>query len=99
MFQMKKKIGIAAGGSFFLPGVMPVAAAQCSMCRTTASLTAGVFDSAILVLFIPAIVLFGGIFFMAFRYWPDNEGDGGRDSPGYRVEKEITGGSLKHDRS
>jgi hypothetical protein len=78
---------------------MPVAAAQCSMCRTTASLAAGVFDSAILVLFIPAIALFSGIFFMAFRYWPDNKDDGGRASPGCRAEKEITGGSLKHDRS
>jgi hypothetical protein len=42
--------------------------AQCSMCRTAQSaLPAGVIDAAIVVLFVPAIALFCGIFMMAYR--------------------------------
>ena len=49
----------------------PPLAAQCSMCRTVAAAqgeSAKVLDAAIIVLFIPAMALFGGIVLMAFRY-------------------------------
>jgi hypothetical protein len=95
---MKIIVRVAVAISLFLPGVLPAAMAQCSMCRTTAALTAGVFDSAIIVLFIPAIALFSGVFFLAFRYWPDNEEDSGSDWPAGRAQKEIGGESLRHER-
>jgi hypothetical protein len=44
------------------------AAAQCSMCRTvSAAQNAGVIDAAVVVLFVPAVAMFCGIFAVALR--------------------------------
>jgi hypothetical protein len=55
-----------------------VASAQCSMCRTVAAQANGM-DKAILVLFVPAIMLFSGVFLFAFRSHNDGS-DGPEDA-------------------
>lgn len=61
-------------------------AAQCSMCRAVAAAqgeSAKVLDAAIIVLFIPAMALFGGIVLMAFRYRSNaSDGSEGADREG-----------------
>jgi hypothetical protein len=49
-------------------GALP-AAAQCSMCRTALSENGGaaVFNKAILILLLPAMVLFSGTFLVVYR--------------------------------
>ena len=45
--------------------------AQCSMCRTALESNpelAGAIDKAIIVLLVPAVALFCGVYFLAFRY-------------------------------
>ena len=47
-----------------------IAFLQCSMCRTAAAQSPGVadtLDSAILILLVPAVAMFCGVYFMAFR--------------------------------
>ena len=63
-----------AGTSLWL---IPAATAQCSMCRTVAAQANGI-DKAILVLFVPAVLLFSGVFLFAFRSQgrDDNAGPG-----------------------
>jgi hypothetical protein len=45
--------------------------AQCSMCRTALESNpqlGGAIDKAIIVLLVPAVALFCGVYFLAFRY-------------------------------
>jgi hypothetical protein len=58
-----RKMAILAGASLWL---IPETSAQCSMCRTAAAQANGI-DKAILVLLVPAVVLFCGTFLIAFR--------------------------------
>ena len=59
---MRQVLKIAGSALLLIPG----AAAQCSMCRTVAAQANGI-DKAILVLFVPAVLLFSGVFLFAFR--------------------------------
>jgi hypothetical protein len=55
---------------------------QCSMCRTVAAAQSGaasVFDSAILVLFVPALAVFSGTLIAAFRFRSRGPDDWGPD--------------------
>jgi hypothetical protein len=48
----------------------PLSLAQCSMCRTAAAAQgaqSAVLDAAIIVLFLPAVTLFGGIILLAIK--------------------------------
>jgi hypothetical protein len=56
---------VAAAVSLLLLVVAP-AFAQCSMCRTAAAQVNSI-DRAIIILFLPAILLFSGVFVLAFR--------------------------------
>jgi hypothetical protein len=53
----------------------PAVSAQCSMCRTAAAQANGM-DKAILVLFVPAVLLFCGVFVFAFRSQGDDDETG-----------------------
>ncbi len=61
---MRRTLGaflIAAAGQAF---------AQCSMCRTAAAAqaqAAGTINTAIVILLVPALVLFSGVFLLVFR--------------------------------
>ncbi len=63
-----KSIGCIVAG--MLAGSAPMAA-QCSMCRTAAAaqdaLAAQALDAGIVVLLVPAVALFTGVFLLAFR--------------------------------
>ncbi len=61
--------------------------AQCAMCRTAAAAqahAAGTINTAILILLLPAVALFSGVFLLAFRCpappGPDVEIGAGEDS-------------------
>ncbi len=70
MKAMLRTAGIGAAAIAFVAGA-PVFA-QCPLCRTAlaaqGSAAAGTFDHAILVLLIPAVSLFCGVFLFAFRH-------------------------------
>jgi hypothetical protein len=71
-----------------LPFVVAPAFAQCSMCRTVAA-QANSIDKAIIILFLPAILLFSGVFVLAFRSQAATGEDGGDDRSRERNEREI----------
>jgi hypothetical protein len=58
--------------------VPPEAWSQCAMCRTVAAQANGI-DKAILVLFVPAVLLFCGVFVFAFRSQGADDGAGPGD--------------------
>ena len=68
---MRQYLKIAGMSLWLIPG----AAAQCSMCRTAAAQANGI-DKAILVLFVPAVVLFSGVFLFAFRSQDGSDASG-----------------------
>jgi len=58
-------------GSILMASGLPLAA-QCSMCRTAAASqgphAAHAMNVAIIILLVPAVTLFSGVFLLAFRY-------------------------------
>jgi hypothetical protein len=71
---MWKRLGMAAA-------VAAPAWAQCSMCRTAAAAQGaggvGALNAAIVVLFVPAVVLFCGVFAFALRGDREDRGERG----------------------
>jgi hypothetical protein len=65
---------------FFLAAAAPLAA-RCALCRGVAAvqnaIAPGVIDTGIVVLFLPAVTVFSGVLFLAFRYRSQG-GDPGR---------------------
>ena len=80
-------------GSLRLSGLLLASVAllpgQCVMCRTAAAAqaqTARTINTAILILLVPAMALFGGVFMLVFRSAP-----GGEDEAAPRDER-VEGG-------
>jgi hypothetical protein len=67
---MRQLLQVAWTALWLIPG----ASAQCSMCRTAAAQANGI-DKAILILFVPAVLLFSGVFLFAFH------SQGGQEDP------------------
>lgn len=65
------RIWRAAAVLALLSGAATLALAQCPMCRTAVESNpeiAGALNTGIIVLLTPAVALFTGVFFVAFRY-------------------------------
>jgi hypothetical protein len=76
-----RRLWTIAGVLCFFGAVAPLAA-RCALCRNVAAaqnaVAPGVIDAGIAVLFLPAVSVFSGVLFLAFRY----RSDGGEDRSG-----------------